>query len=345
MAKSTIPFSHNCFTVALRGAPVPGIKLASAQQGLPARLSVGHRYLMVDNLVPAQISNGVVMMAAIRHVNTGGGRSIRTLGQPEQSRPTTSLLYVNCTIPGKKSAVTVDGFPVQLYTGVNGGRVIERFEQEFLIELSEGQALTVFFEDGSVRSWRRQGEILDERYFTTPEAVLAARIAQAKSVLASAGDGPRAQDFVKAVLLGMVGLLRFTTRFDAKGIGQGLRLQLLREFFLELPEHLWPVIARALFSALTVVDRPLLAMLDSGEPEQVSATVVNIADRRAEVEVLSPEDREARRQANIARDEAARAAKAARQAVFKAKRKPIVQPPKQEGKKDKKNKRQRQEAA
>lgn len=320
MAKPMTPFSQNCFTIALHGAPVPGIKLAPAEQGLPTRLTVGHYYLMIDSKVPAQVDCGVTKLATIRQVSCGAGRGIRTLGQPESARPGVSLVRVDCRIPGKKSAVMADGFPVQLYTGVTGGQVIERFEQEYLVELFEGQALTVFFEDGSVRSWRRQGQILEEKHLVTSEDVLAARIKQAKSVLAAADDRSQAQDFIRAILLGIVDLLRFTVLLDKKGEGQGLRLRLLREFFLELPEHQRVVVARSLFAALHAVDPTLLPLIQSESDSLVSATVTDIAVRRAEVAALSPEDRAIERTANIARDQAARAAKQLRQATFKASR-------------------------
>jgi hypothetical protein len=338
----------NCFTINRFGAPQVGITVSGDPghdllRPLPQRVVVGHRYVPVDSRTPAEVVDGKLMRAEIRHINN----AFKVLTEPQLDRPKCSLVRVSFMLPGKKSPIMVDGFPVQLYTGFSGGRLIEKGHDQALIELAEGERLSVFYEDGAVRQWVRQGRSLEEREFLTPDEVLDARIAQAKWVLEEAGDQPKAQDFVKAVLLGMVGLLRFTTHFDKKGIGQAMRLRLLREFFLELRQPWLEGVYRALVAALYAVDRPLLPLLQ-GEPAETSAstkaTVTNIAVRRSEVEALSPEERAARREANIARDLAVRKAKEERQARFKALRCARAQPKVEEGKKNK-NKNKNKKAA
>ena len=326
MAKPMIPFTHNIFMLGRFGNPQPGIQL-SKQVGtdvlrpLPAHVDVGDRFFMIDSRYPAKVSDGTVMLAMVRYITpTHGGKSFATLGAPESGRPNTTLVLVKLALPGKNTTVVAGDFPVQLYTGVSGGKLVERSNDEYLVELTEGQTLTVFYEDGGVRRWRRQGQLLEERLFLDTNAVLTARIEQAKQVLAEAKEHPKAQDFVKAILLGMADLLRFTVLFDKKGEGQGLRLRLLREFFLELPEHQRVVVARSLFAALNAVDPTLLPLIQGESDSSVSATVTDIAVRRAEVAALSPQDRVAQRAANIARDEAAREAKRRRQAAIKASR-------------------------
>ncbi len=321
-----VPYSTNCFTVGRFGEPTVGIKVA-----VGGRLMVGNRYLPIDRLRPAVIDDdGLIKLAGLNFVKPITGRpGFCTLVAPDEARPKTSLVRLCLAHPMKNLIIKIKDVPVKLYMGTTGGRVIEQSADEVLVELGEVEELVIFYEDGGVRRFRRQGQLLEGQQLSTEE-MLEARIVEAKHLVETEWHRPRAEHFLKAVILGMVDLVRFTARYNQRGTGQELRLRILKGFFLALPQLRRTPAWEELFQVVNEVDPPLRYLLRSvPEVERPLAPVTNIADRRAGVAALSPVDRSTRHAAHLAAVEAARVAKEARKAASKdARRLKAAQAPK-----------------
>ncbi len=333
----------NCFTVGRFGEPKVGIEL-SLDRGsnefwpLEPHVLVGsfriHRdayrgclYDMAEDKRTA-----TVVRAELRECTASAtGKLFYTLTQPAADKVAYSLVKVNTALPYAKGPIMLNGRPLHLFAGHTGGTTIGADGWEALVQLAEGEWLDVFFEDGAVRRFVRQGPTLEER-FLRPEEQLELRIergwVELERVLEL--DGGTRERATGYLLSGMADLLHLTTRFDARGLGQGMRVTLLRKFLLELPPEALQLCHRKVTAILYQVDPPLVAMLRvDGGARDLPTGVADFAAERTKREaakeatpalLLSPEERERQRAENIRCAAEAKAKKEAEQAKFKAER-------------------------
>lgn len=305
----------NCFTVGRFGEPVVGIEL-SLERGsdelrpLQPHILLGGYRLHRDAYrgclyeMAADKRTATVLRAETKRcVSTATGKVFYTLTNPTDDKVSFSLVKLNTTLPYAKGPVMVNGRPLRLYAGHKGGTTIGADGWEALVQLAEGESLDIFFEDGAVRRYLRQGSQLEERFLKSEEQ-LDLRIEKAWEELErvlSFSDGAR-EKAVAAILSGVADLFHLTTRFDARGLGQGMRMTLIRNFFLELAPEALQLCHRKVTAILHQVDPSLLAMLRAGAEVNVAsvdplpASVTDIDDaRKAREKALREAQREARR--------------------------------------------------
>lgn len=304
----------NCFTVKRYGQVTEGIELSFEQgphQSNPwaPHVNVGGWRVQHDTFNGCgykvqQGGTGLIRRAQLRTcLNKSNGKGFSTLVRPEVEKPGFSLVKVDLRLPGVKgSVVEVKGRTLNLYSGSAGGRIVECNEYEALIELKEGEKLTLFFPDGAVRRFIREARPVERQL--TVEAQLQARIVQAWAVLEEQLQLPVEQcgKAMAWTLQGMVDLINLTAVMDRKGEGQELRLMLLREFFLELDSPVFGLCERRLVAALYQIDPALVDVAVGKVPARALPEGISDLDKaRRDQERVK---REARRAANRAAREA-----------------------------------------
>lgn len=269
-AESRLP--ANCFTAKRFGQVAEGIELSfnlGPNQANPwsPHVKLGGRRLQRDNVVGCAYKvqpNGIglIRRAELRTCNVKvGGKDFYTLATPDKDKSPVTLVKVDLRLPGVKKGVVVKDRLLSLYSGSTGGLLVEGDGYEAVVKLVEGEKFTIFFEDGAVRRFIREGKLV-ERMLSTEEQ-LTARIDQAWSMLdeqVSHADN-QSQKTVVWILRGMVDLVNLTAIFDGKGEGQALRLMLLRDFFLKLSPELMELVHRKLVAALYQTDSALVDVL------------------------------------------------------------------------------------
>lgn len=306
----------NCFTVGRFGEPTVGIEL-SLDRGtdefrpfLPHILVGGyriHRDAYKGCLYEPREDGktATVRRADLRECTArANGKVFYTLTQPETEKVGRSVVKVDNRLPYAKGPIVMNNHELRLWAGVVGGKIIGVDGWEALVELGEGEALNVFFEDGAVRRFVRQGSTLEERFLSS-KAQLDVRIEEAWNQLdrvTSHKDGARERT-IFAILSGMADLLHVTTRFDARGLGQEMRVNLIRTLFLELAPEALALCHRKVVAILHQVDPSLIGMMSTGSflkgdstQEQENVVDLGAARERAKREA----DREARRQERLA---------------------------------------------
>lgn len=312
MAQQKVFPGINCFTVSRFGAPEQGIVLTEdpgpdALRPWEPYIAAGSARIHRDYSTGCEtVQRGVHLMvyqvkAYSRTV--GSGRTMSTLQKPKFDEKPQMVLKVNLSLPNARSSIVVGGRQLKLYVGVSGGTLLERDAADAVVKLEDGEAVTCFYFDGGVRVFRMQGTELVETPLGT-EQMLKERIAQAKRDLEKSrglsGDARDKREF--SILMGMADLLNMTTRFDARGLGQQLRLSILREFFLTLEPVLLQLVHRRLTAILHQVDSALVSLLWKEAQSQGSSpatdTVIDMGAERVRREKARREkvqhDREVR---------------------------------------------------
>lgn len=281
----------NCFTVKRFGPVSEGLELSFDQgpnQGSPwaPHVKVGAWRLQRDNFsgcaYKVHSSGGLVRRADLKLCQSKmGGKDFYTLIAPVVEKSSVSLVKLDLRLPGVKNGVIIKGRLLSLYSGSLGGDLIEGDGYEAVVALKEGEWLTVFYEDGAVRRFIREGRVV-ERMLST-ESQLQSRINQAWQCLEGneSLEGEAVKKKVGWILQGMVDLINLTSVFDGKGEGQALRLMLLRDFFLKLSPDLLSLVFRKLEAALHQVDSALVDMLyDMPVPAALPAGVTDLDQAR-----------------------------------------------------------------
>ncbi len=304
----------NCFTLKRYGPVAEGIELSFEQgphQSNPwaPHVNVGGWRVQHDtyNGCGYQIlsgGRGLIRRTALRTcLNKSNGKDFSTLVRPDVEKPGFSLVKVDLRLPGVKgSVVEVKGRTLNLYSGSAGGRIVECNDYEALIELKEGEKLTLFYSDGAVRRFIREAKPVERQL--TVEAQLQARIDQAFAILEEQAQLPVEQcgKAMAWTLQGMVDLINLTAVMDRKGEGQELRLMLLREFFLELDQAVFGLCERRLVAALYQIDPALVDVATGKAPPRTLPE--GVADLDATRRAQERAKRDARRAASRAAREA-----------------------------------------
>ena len=339
--------AENCFRIGRFGEPTKGIVLSLNRGPDELRpwephVSVGAYRLSLSRdsykgafYERAADGKTAIMHRALAHkIVREGKASFYTLQNPGDEKLDFSLVRISLTLP-YAARVAVNSREVRVFTGVVGGTVVAHDGDEYVVVLNKEHEMELHFPDGMTRLFRQMGGGLCEEHLSH-EGILDLRIEDAKRRLAGVSaftDGERREKAVYAVLSGMADILHLTTL--NRSFGQVLRMTLLREFFLSIEPMHFSLVRRKVEAILHQVDPPLVEMLYVGH----SVSTTNVAKPvvvRNKNEGLTPEEIAARKEANRRKDEEDRAAKAAKQAIYKAKRKPTTPAPKQ--KEDKKNK-------
>jgi len=245
----------------------------------------------------------IVRRAVAHHLMPEGKRAFYTLRRPLCEKVGTSLVKVSASIPNLKGSIHMNGHELRLYTGVSVGAVIGREGFDSLVELVEGENIIIFFEDGWVRSFHKEGSALIEQLLGS-EDMLDLRISEAWYQIdreVEKFDGGR-KDVVHAILVGMANLLHLTSRFNQRGLGQNMRITLIRDFFSKLSPNALELVHRKVTAILHQLDPSLISMLRTGsfEGEVAPATVTDIG------QVRDSKERAKREAARAARAEADR---------------------------------------
>lgn len=268
----------NCFTLKRFGPVAEGIELSFDQgpnQSKPwsPHVKLGVRRLPRDNVVgcayKVQRPNGLglIRRAELRICAAKvGGKDFYTLATPEKDKSPVTLVKVDLRLRSDVKGVMVKKRHLSLYSGSSGGTLVEGDGYEAVFKLVEGEKFTIFFEDGAVRRFIREGKVV-ERMLSIEEQ-LKARIDQAWSMLDEQVNraDDQSQQAIAWILRGMVDLINLTSVFDGKGVGQELRLMLLRDFFLKLAPEALDLVHRKLVAALYSVDSALVDVLHGNVP-------------------------------------------------------------------------------
>lgn len=311
--KSEAGLKANCFTVRRFGPVAEGIALSFDQgpnQGNPwaPHIKLGGRRLHRDNFVGCAYKvqeNGVglIRRAELRTCAAKvGGREFYTLAAPEKDKSPVSLVKVDLRLSGKNPKVMVNGRELQLYAGSTGGVIIDGDGPEGVVSLMEGEWLMVYFPDGTVRRFIREGG-LAERKLTTAQQ-LQARIERAnvmREEAKSIEDEAAWKMAIGRILQGMVDLINLTSLFSDSE-GRELRLMLLREFFFELPENLLGMCFRKLEAALHQVDHVLVDVLRLSQEKEPLPEGVACLDQARQTKKAA--DESARRARQLERSQA-----------------------------------------
>lgn len=343
----------NCFTLGRVGNPVEGIELLldagpDALRPWQPFIAVGTRRVHRDRRdgciyeKRADGKTGHVRHATAFTVQTPNVHTYHVLKKPvRETVGDTSVVKLRFGMRGSKRVI-VNGQELRLYTGVDGGTLLERDGMEAIVTVKEGERITIFYEDGAVRSFRREGSSFVEKTLTQAE-MLEKRIesAHARLEVLSQDMRPQAEKMAFGLLAGMTELLHLTT---VSKEGQELRMKLLKEFFLNLPQQHYNAIYRKLRGTLEAVDRVLVPYL-YGNTSSSTVAEISVArqTRDAEIANTTPEERERRRMENKRRDEVARKEKKEKQEAFRSQRRMKAQaakPGKQKNGDGKKAKRQ-----
>ncbi len=307
----------NCYTLGRFGVPTEGIVMSMNRgpdefQPWTSHILVGgyriHRDSR-DGCVFHKNADGVtaiVRRAVPHYVEPLGKSPFYTLKSQEKEKPSTTLVKVSTVLTFAKSAIHMNGQELRLFAGVSGGTMIGRDGYEALVELMEGETMSVFYEDGAVRTFRRQGVMLEERHLGTQE-MLTARIQNAWERLEFAeaiGDNEKRVRMMNGILSGMADLIHLTTRFNQRGLGQEMRMELITEFFCNLTPEAMELIHRKVTAVLHQVDPALLSALRTGgssEKDTLPEGVADISDARDTRDRAKREaEREARRLERLA---------------------------------------------
>lgn len=263
----------NCFSIGRFGDPSVGIKLSLDRGMDELRPLLPH--IQLDGFrvhrdafkgcayeLSGNPKFGTVHRAELRACSSkASGKVFYTLKEPEADKVSYSIAKVNLRLPYAKGPVTVNGHELRLWAGVSGGVLVAKNGWEALVQMKEGERMTVFFEDGAVRHFMRQGAVLEEKFLDS-KSQLDFRIEEAWTQLDRAltrGDGAR-ENTIFAILSGVADLLHLTTRFGG-GLGQEMRMNLIRNFFLQLSDEALELCHRKVTAILHQVDPSLVGMM------------------------------------------------------------------------------------
>ena len=208
-----------------------------------------------------------------------GDKPFHTLRRVDEELPSASIVLVKFGLPPGyelKSVKADNGreFNIRVWQGMRStSEPIVGRNDEWLVELRDGDELTLFFPDGLVRQFvRTDGQLVEEKL--TPADMLSARIADARLRLEQidAADLER-EEWQKATyvaLAQMVDLLHLTWDGDRHH-------ELVYDLFLELREE-----------QLQTVHRKLLAVLHQANP--ILAQVVNSGGRVVSLSSAAPKE-------------------------------------------------------
>jgi hypothetical protein len=350
---SVVSGPANCFTVGRFGDVESGIALRILRNGKPytPNVQVGEMWIERANADGCRYkksddgTTAVVHRAMVTKVAPQGGRPFNVLSDVATEVPPNVLVRVSVRNPYLKS-LSIQGRDLQIGTGTRGGRMVLADGTEKLVEVPNGQCLIVFFDDGWVRAFSAENSALVEVSLTSVE-MMDHRIADAHSQLAdeeARWGGPR-QNVQRAIIGKMLDLFRLTARYGNHE-GQDLRMKLIREFFQRVDPSTIRMMRAALYSTVSDTDHALTPMVYGIGDDDLPSGVTSLdAKRRAsQEEILTPQQREARRLENIRLNDERLKAKKARMAEMKVKRKATSAPtPKKEEKKNKHNKKASQQ--
>jgi hypothetical protein len=249
----------NCFFVNCFGKISGGLPVSQDQKG--QHVAAGGYIFRPNYVVPcimskAESGNSVVVQNAnIETVKTGSGVKVHTLTLPSPDKVLVKIDFVN-----KRSGnLKVNGRELYLHAGVSKALVAN--QGEALVELTQGEEVVVFYDNGQVRSFYLFGNELSERVLMAEEMMFL-RIQSAWDRLNRAFHTHTLDEsFVRGVLSGMADLIHLTTLPAYKAGGQELRMQLLQNFFLQLPEKDLSLVHAKLIAVLHQVDSALVQML------------------------------------------------------------------------------------
>lgn len=275
--------STNCFTIRRAAAAVSGISIAK-NDGNDV-VCIGGKEFRLDRDERPTTTAGKVVGARIKRVKPTKGTPFTTLATLAGS----SVYTLVHAVFGPQAEV--GGRPMQCFVGSAGGKVFASSPTEQLVQVPEGESLVLFYPNGSVRKFHRWGASLEESVLA-PEAMLNIRMKHANGMLQTASG-----TMINCILRGMVDLVNLTSQLD-RVIGQEVRMKLIREFFLALPESRFGLVKKSLAAALYAVDSALVPMLYKSGVKTVDGSTnvvsINSARERAKREAALTANRAAR---------------------------------------------------
>ncbi len=242
-----------------------GVALA-LEDGFDPSIRMGQRFIAIDRNSGAfyHPQNGVVAMiyrAVVHDVALEGRKPFSTLRRSTEEKISTSLIKVDASLPNGIKVKTVKGdgskdYVLRVWSGIRTtGRPVLAFDGEALVELSVGDQLTIFFEDGFVRQYEQDKDGLVEVELS-PAMMATLRIDDARLRLATVTpeqwpDPERREGQLRFILGGMVDLFHLAAKDEV------IRKD-LAQFFFNLEQSLLGLIHRKLVAVLHQRD-PLLA--------------------------------------------------------------------------------------
>lgn len=264
----------NCFTIGRFTPAEEGIALVVPPKPLYPYMEVGEERIMRDQRIGClymvtELGRAMIRRAfAERTQQQPSCRRFYALKNPGKEELNLSLLRISLGLPLGEPVVMHERL-LRPYYGVRGGFIVAKSKTEVLITLKDGESINLFFVDGNVRTFHQNGAKLEEKSITH-KLMFKLRIIEALNQLERASkitDVDLHNKHIRTTLSGMSDLLHITARF--KGVGQELRRQLIRDFFLQLPDEKLGLIHKRIFATLMTVDSALVSMLRKGSKEHI----------------------------------------------------------------------------
>lgn len=277
--------ANNTFTIARGAKPTPGFVIA--KKILPNRtkpewaVSCGGWMFALDRKNPASCvrdaggETGMIYSASAHVIETATGGSFTTIAAAEKNAPL--LVFVDLNIRGGHETVRVMGREIRPHYGVSGGVLLGSDRRQYLIEVREGEAFTIFHPDGTVRAFVvKEGALIEVDL--QMEEMLEIRLREAEfriNMLDNERD-------VRGCLAGVVDLFLLTTLEKRVGFGQVMRIRLIDWLKTTWQSSTLNLVYSKVMATLHSVDPALVDVFRASHERDLrpKATVVQLDDHR-----------------------------------------------------------------